>query len=301
MGVEEEGEPRRERVDVEAALETCLDVREAVGEREGELLGGVRARLADVVARDRDRVHERQPLGAPLDHVHDEPHRRLGREDPLLLRDVLLEDVRLDRPAELRARDALLLADAGVEREQHRRRRVDRHRRRDLAERNPREERLHVLQRVDRHPLATDLAQRPGVVRVIAHQRRHVERGRKAGLPVPEQVAEALVRLRRRPEARELPHRPQPPPVHRRIDAARERERTRIAEVALVVQLDVVGRGKRLVLDSGDRREQLALPLRRRVVQLLAPRVRRRGLPRLGRRHRLDSRWRPDRPRRRSA
>src|SRR4029077_18042197 len=42
----------------------------------GDLLRRVRPGPGDVVARDRDRVHERQPLRAPLDHVHDEPHRR---------------------------------------------------------------------------------------------------------------------------------------------------------------------------------------------------------------------------------
>ena len=191
MRIEEEGEPRREGVDVEAALDARLDERESVGEREGELLRRVRAGLADVVAGDRDRVHERHVLRAPLDHVHHEPHRRRGREDPLLLRDVLLEDVRLDGAAQPLERDALLLADARVEREQHCRRAVDRHRGRDLAERDPAEERLHVGERVDRHALAPDLAERARVVRVVAHQRRHVERSREAGLPVLEEVAEA--------------------------------------------------------------------------------------------------------------
>ena len=37
-----------------------------------------------------------------------------------------------------------------------------------------------------------------------------------------EQKAKALVRLLRRPEPRELPHRPQAPAVHRRVHAARE-------------------------------------------------------------------------------
>ena len=127
---------------------------------------------------------------------------------------------------------------ARVEREQDRRGRVDRHRRRHLAERNPGEERLHVVERVDRHTLAPDLAQRAGMIRVVAHQRRHVERRREARLTVLEQVAEPLVRLRRRAEARELPHRPQPAPVHRRIHAAGERELARPAEVALVVDGD---------------------------------------------------------------
>ena len=121
------------------------------------------------------------------------------------------------------ARDALLLADADVEREQHRRRRVDRHRGRDLAERDAREERLHVRERVDRDALAADLAERARVIGVVAHQRRHVERGREAGLAVLEQVAEALVRLLGGAEAGELAHRPEPAAVHRRVDAARER------------------------------------------------------------------------------
>ena len=134
--VEEEGEARREVVDVEPALDGGLDVREAVGEREGELLRGRRAGLADVVPGDGHRMEERHLARAELDHVDDEPHRRLGREDPLLLRDVLLEDVRLRGAPQLVARHALLLADADVVREHDRRGRVDRHRGRDVAERD---------------------------------------------------------------------------------------------------------------------------------------------------------------------
>ena len=170
--------------------------------------------------------------------------------------------------------DALLLADDEVEREQHRCRRVDRHRGRDLAERDPGEERLHVRERVDRHALAADLAERALVVRVVAHQRRHVEGGREARLPVLEQVAEALVRLLGRAEAGELAHRPELPAVHRRVDAARERIDARVAEVALVVDVDVLRRVQRLVLEAGDRRGELALALRRRVVELALPLLR---------------------------
>ena len=53
----------------------------------------------------------------------------------------------------------------------------------------------HVVEGVDRHPLDADLAERAGVVGVEAHESRHVERGREAGLAVVEQVAEALVGL----------------------------------------------------------------------------------------------------------
>src|SRR3954447_1562194 len=91
MRVEEEREPRREVVDVEAALRCRLDVGEPVGEGERKLLRCGRPRLADVVARDRDRMPEWHLPRTKLDQVEDEPHRRLGRKDPLLLRDVLLE------------------------------------------------------------------------------------------------------------------------------------------------------------------------------------------------------------------
>jgi hypothetical protein len=69
-------------------------------------------------------------------------------------------------------------------------------------------------------------------------------------LAVLEQVAEAGIRLLRRPEPGELAHRPQPAAIHRRVDAARERERSRIAEIPLVGDLDVLRRVERLVLDA---------------------------------------------------
>ena len=100
LGVEEERQARREVVDVEAALDGLLDVGEAVLEREGELLLGGGAGLADVVAGDRDRVPARHVVGAPLDHVPAQAHRGVDRKAPLLLGDVLLEDVRLDRARE---------------------------------------------------------------------------------------------------------------------------------------------------------------------------------------------------------
>ena len=63
---------------------------------------------------------------------------------------------------------------------------------------------------------------------------RHVERGGEAGLPVVEQVVEALVGLLGGAEAGELPHRPQAAAVHRRVDAAGERELARVADLRVV-------------------------------------------------------------------
>src|SRR6266540_1216917 len=102
--VEEERQARREVVDREAAVDSPPDVLHAVREGEGELLRRGGARLADVVPADRDRVPLRHLGRAELERVDHEPHRRLGREDPLLLRLVLLQDVVLDRAPERRPR-----------------------------------------------------------------------------------------------------------------------------------------------------------------------------------------------------
>ena len=59
--------------------------------------------------------------------------------------------------------------------------------------------------------------------------------------PASSSMAEAAVRLGRRAEAGVLAHRPQPAAVHRRLHAARERKRARVAEVARVVERRVVG------------------------------------------------------------
>ena len=223
----------------------------------------------------------RHPLGAELDHVGHQPHRRVDREAPLLLRDVLLQDVGLDRARQpLRRRSPWLLRRDDVERQHHRRRRVDRHRRRHLAQSDAAEQRLHVVERVDRHALAADLAQRARVVRVVAHQRRHVERRRESRLAVVEQVAEALVRLLRGAEAGELAHRPEPPAIHRRVDAARERDTRRGSRSPRRAQV-VLGVERLHRLAGQGREQRVAL---RRALEALAK-------PALGVRHgmRLDA------------
>ena len=124
---------------------------------------------------------------------------------------------------------------------------------RDLAQIDPAEQRPHVIDGVDRHALAADLADRQRRVGVVAHQRRHVERGRKPRLAVVEQVAEALVGLLGGAEAGELAHRPQPAAVHRGVDAAREGVAARQADLRRVGQ---VGLGVQRPYDLiGERRE----------------------------------------------
>ena len=86
------------------------------------------------------------------------------------------------------------------------------------------EERGHVFDRIDRDADAAHLALRQDVIRVVAHLRREIERDAQSVNALRQQVAIALIRLRRRPEARVLPHRPQTAAVHRRLNAACERK-----------------------------------------------------------------------------
>ena len=133
VDVPEERQALRERVDVEARGAPELDVGDAVGQREGQLLHGRRARLADVVAADADRVPARHARRAEDEHVAHDAQVRAHAADPLLLRDELLEHVVLQRAAERLGRDAAPLGRDDVEGEQRDGRRVDRHRRRDAG------------------------------------------------------------------------------------------------------------------------------------------------------------------------
>ena len=146
---------------------------------------------------------------------------------------------------------ALLLADELVEQQQHRRGRVDRHRRRDLVERDAVEDAAHVVDRVDRDAGAAHLALAQRVVRVAAELGRQVERHRQAGRAVLDQVVEALVGLLRRRVARVLAHRPLAAAVHVRMDAARERVLPRLAEALLEARRDVAVAVELLDLDAG--------------------------------------------------
>ncbi len=278
--VEEEREPGRERIDVEAGRDRALHVLETVAKGEGQLLRGRGARFADVVTRDRDRVVARGVVGAPVEHVDDAAQRGLRWEDPRVLCLVLLQDVVLDRPSENLGRDPLLLRRGHVEAEQDDRRPVDRHRDRHLVQRDAVEEPLHVGQRRDGHPTHAHLTERSGMVGVVAHQRREVERDREAGLALRQQILVALVGLGCGGEPGELAHGPEPRPIHGGVRTARERVLARQAErVLIAVGLrPVEGRVEGLHLLAGDRREERValgdgsvrlLPLREALLQLL--------------------------------
>ena len=232
VAVEEERQARREVVDPQPALERRFDVRHPVGDRERQLLDRGRTRLADVVAADRHGVPAGHLARPEFDGVGDEAHRRLGREQELLLGDELLEDVVLGRPLEAVARDAGLLGGHDVHRPDRRGRAVDRHRGGDPVERQAVEQDLHVGQARDADAARPELALGLRIVAVVAVQRGHVVGDRQARLAGVEQLPEPGVGVLRSTEPGEHPHRPEPAPVAGRMDAPGERRLTGKADVA---------------------------------------------------------------------
>jgi hypothetical protein len=106
---------------------------------------------------------------------------------------------------------------------------------RDLVERQPVEQHLHVAHRVDGDPAFADLAERQRRVGVVAHQGRKIEGGGEAGLPLLVEVLEALVGLGSRAEAGEHPHGPEPAAIHGGLHAPGEGVFARQAELAAMV------------------------------------------------------------------
>ncbi len=167
------------------------------GEREGKLLHRRRARLLQVIGADVHRVPLRHLPGGEEDRVLGEPKRGRGRKHVRAAREIFLDDVVLGRAGELFAGNALLVGERRVEREEPRGRRVDRHRRVHLAERDLVEQRAHVAEMRHRHADLADLAARQDMVGVVAGLGRQIEGDGKAGLPLAEVLAIERVRFAR--------------------------------------------------------------------------------------------------------
>src|SRR2546421_760417 len=70
------------------------------------------------------------------------------------------------------------------------------------------------------------------MVRVVPHLGREIERHGEARLPGGEQMAEPRIGRFRSPEAGVLAHGPEPAPIHGGMQAAGERERAGLAQLA---------------------------------------------------------------------
>ena len=99
---EEEAQVRRKGVDVHPTGEVIFDERETIGEGQRQLGDRVRAGFCDVVARDAHRVEVSHLVIDEVSlHVTHHAQRKLGRENAGVLRLVLFQDIRLNRPAHL--------------------------------------------------------------------------------------------------------------------------------------------------------------------------------------------------------
>ena len=230
VSIEEEGKPLTDLVDVETGVDGGLHVGDRVGECERHLLNGGRARLADVIAADRDGVPVGHLALAEREDVGHDPQRRSRRKDIGAARDVFLQDVVLDGAGERPDRHILPPRHRRVQGEQDDRGRVDRHGCGDAIQRDALEQPGHVVKRIDCDAHPADLAGGQRVVGVVPHLRGQVERDAQPADAMTKQVAIARIRLFGRRKPGVLAHRPQTAAVHGRLNAASERVFTGKAE-----------------------------------------------------------------------
>ena len=235
MGVEEEAETRAELVHVETAAARPLHVLDAVVDGEGQFLQRGRAGFADVVAADGNRVVPRREFRAELEGVDHQPHRRRGRVNVFLLRDVFLQDVVLDGAGDLLPVGTLFFRDHQVHRPQHAGRGIDRHRGGDLFQIDAVEQDLHVFQRIDGDAALADFAFAGRMIGVVAHQRGQVEGHRESAAAVLQQILVTLVGFLRRSKAGEHAHGPELAAIAGRVNAAGVGRLAGIAEILVVV------------------------------------------------------------------
>jgi hypothetical protein len=138
--------------------------------------------LHHVVAADADGVELGHVLRTVGDDVGNDPHGRLRRVDIGVAGQVFFEDVVLNRPGQLLLLDALLFCSHDITGHDRQDRAVHGHGNAHLVEWDLIEQDFHVLHRVDRHTGLADIADHPGMVRVVAAVGRQVEGHRKSFL-----------------------------------------------------------------------------------------------------------------------
>ena len=214
-----------------------------------------------MVAADADRIPPRQPLRRKLHRIHHQPQRRLRRKDIFVLRDILLENIVLQSPADFFRRDALLFRHHQIHRPNNRRRAVDGHRGSDLPQGDAVKQGFHIRQRGHRHAALAELPHRPRVIGIVAVQGRQIKGHAQPGLPVIQQKAEPFVGFLGQPKAGKHPHRPQPGTIAAGMNPPQVRKLPRQAHIPPVI-------GIRQILRRINR---LHRQLRQRLIRPLAP------------------------------
>lgn len=164
----EEGQTRRELVDIEAHRLAGADVVNTVGQGIGHLDVGRGAGFLHVVAGNGNRIPLRHIGTRVGEDLRDDSHTRLRRVDVGVTNHELLEDVVLDRPGELLGLDALLLGGHHIEGQDRQHGAVHGHGHAHLVQRNAGEQLAHVIDGVDGHTGHADVTGDAGIVRVVA-------------------------------------------------------------------------------------------------------------------------------------
>ena len=216
----EERQPRREAVDVETGGEPGAQIFDAVGQRIGELEVLRRAGFLHVIAGDRDRIVFRHLLRGVGKDVGDDPHRGRRRIDIGVAHHELFQNVVLNGAGKFFRRHALFLGGRDEQRQDRQHRAVHGHRHAHLVERNAREQRAHVVDRIDRHAGHADIAGDARMIGIVAAMGGEIERDREALLPGGEIAAVERVGILRRGEAGILPDGPGLVDIHGGVGAA---------------------------------------------------------------------------------
>ena len=256
MGIEEEGEARREIIHGQTAPERGLHISDGVAESKRHFLHGSRARFANVISADRNRVPLGRALAAESENIGHDAQRWSQREDVSPARDVLFQNIVLNRSGKPRNIHALFFRHCEIERKQDGARGIDGHGGGDAVEGNAGKERFHVFERVDGHANPPHFAARERVIRIQPDLRGKIERYGKPRLSLRKQITVTRIGFTRRPKTGVLAHGPEAAAIKRRVDAARVGVFTRITRLIVIVPIgEILRRVEALELKAGARGE----------------------------------------------
>ncbi len=217
MTAEEEGEPGGEGVHIHSRLDGCLNVGNAIGHGEGDLLDRGATGLPHMVAADADGVPLGNVIFAEGEDIRYDSHGFLGGKDIGSPSHVFLEDLVLGSPPDGLQFYPLFFSHGDIHGQEDGRRRIDGHRSGDPVQGNAVKHGLHVHQGVDSYTYFSYLSRAQGMIGIVADLGWKVEGHTETRLTMIQEISVALVGLLRSGKAGVLPHGPEPAPIHGRL------------------------------------------------------------------------------------
>ena len=174
-----------------------VEDRASGGQSISQFLFRRRARFLQMIRANIERIPLWHLGIAPGNHVADQAHAWLRREDICAARKIFLDNIVLGCAAQFGAIITALVSQGHIKRQQPRGRRIDRHRcvhvfKRQLIEQDP-----HVAKMTNRNTDFPNLAARQDMIGIIGCLRRQIERDRQTGLTFGEVASIQFVRLQR--------------------------------------------------------------------------------------------------------